>query len=577
MLVVQICLYISAHAETNIENWKTKLKGSIFSTPLIRNNTIYVGTEDGFFYKIEATNGTILRKSKISSPIRSNALVYDGKIYFESLGKLFCLDEATLKKIYLVSPPEENLDMVDPWDYFHSSPTIHNGNIYYAGNKGKIYIIDPKNGAIVKTISTSKGAPIRSELTFYGDNLLFGDNNGIIYEYNLSTNSFPMVYSTFTKRPYSTYGYITGGPIIQDEKLFFGSRHESFTVLNLKTQSIIWNHSDSNGSWWPAVPTIVDGKVIIGGSDNLLLTALSLDSGKICWEDTVDYNNFCKPLLTDNILIIGTGDSYLNRKGDGSIYSINTENGKRINKYKPDGNVFSSLVVCGDNIIICTTSGYITSVRKTFFTSPSKSEVLIKGDCNFVFENESPSVLEKQLNIITSGESANRISCSFTIDSNFPDSLIKIEGEKDWVYTSKGGKIYFQLNRSTIKPGKYKGELSIKLNDGEKTLKQPFSITIKGNPKSDEQAFEIEGFESDNKNESISFELRVSRKINISTYIVYENKDVISGFTFKNIDWGIYRIERDLLPKGFKKLQPGNYTVKFIGLGGTQQFNFIKY
>lgn len=576
VLFVQSVMLLSC-AEKKIENWKTKLDGAIFSTPTILNNTIYIGTENGFFYKIDAANGKVLCQLKLSSPIRSNALVFEGKIYIESLGQLYCLDEISLKELFRISPPDENLDMVDPWDYFHSSPILHDGNIFYAANKGKIYVINPKDGSINRTISTPEGAPIRSELTFNDDKLYFGDINGVVYEYNFTSESFTLIHHIYSKRLYSTFGFITGKPIVDNGNLFFSNRNESFTVLDLKTQAISWSYNEP-GYWWPASPIIVNNKVIIGGSDNTYLVALSLDSGKVFWRDTVDHNNFCKPLIIDNTIIMGTGDSYLNRKGKGSVYSINAENGKLINKYRPSGNVFSSPTKYIDNTIICTTTGNIISIKNSFFTNPAKSKVSLEGDCNIVFESNGSSIQEKKLNIITSGEAANLLSCSVKTDGNFPDSLIKVKGERDWVYATDPREIYFQVNRGAMKSRKYAGKLTIKVNNGQQIITKPFSISIEGNKKTNEPSFEVQNLQGDSKDGSVNFKFQVNRKTTITTRFVYADRDSLAGFLIQEVSpkWGIYRFEKDIFSNDFNRLPSGKYRILFEGNGEKQQFDFTK-
>ena len=61
---------VSGYANVKSENWKINVRGAVFSTPVIHNNTIYVGTEEGYFYMINANTGNVIHEVKTGSPIR---------------------------------------------------------------------------------------------------------------------------------------------------------------------------------------------------------------------------------------------------------------------------------------------------------------------------------------------------------------------------------------------------------------------------------------------------------------------------------------------------------------------------
>ncbi len=572
-------IILNACTVKNIENWKTQVEGAIFATPVTQNGIIFIGTESGNFYWIDGKSGNVVHEAKLSSPIRSNALLFDGKVYFESLGGLHCFDAFNATEIFRFTPEDEKIDMVDPWDYYHSSPVTHDGLIYYAANKGKVYAVNPKNGNLVKTIITPEGAAIRSALTFDSNNLYFGDNNGIVYEYNLLSEAFTMAYKTFTQRPYSTYGFITGGPLINNGKLIFSNRHETFTALDLKTKSIAWSKTDEYGSWWPAGPVISEGKVIIGGSDNLILSVLTLNSGKVCWEYKTDYNIFCTPLILDNTIIFGTGDSYLNRKGNGSVFSLNLNDGKLINKYKPTGNIFSSPIELDENIIVCTTTGIISSIRKNIFTAPQPSKIEIEGDADITFQDGGSSIAEKQLLINNLSEKAVAVNYSLKNNKNLPDTLIRLVGEKDKVYSSGRHNLYLQANRANLKQGVYSGTIIFTAKNGEieEKISKPFSINITGNAKQEEPSFEISDIIADPKDCSVKLKLQVNSKTLITGNLLLSENDSIAGYIIQTKPkWGIFRLEKEIFSVDFNQLKVGKYRMVFESKEQKLSYDFVR-
>jgi len=573
-VLVQL-LIVSGNANIKSENWKINVRGAVFSTPVIHNNTIYVGTEEGYFYMINANTGKVIHEVKTGSPIRSNALVTGGNVFIESSGDLYCFDINTAEKKYVVSPEEERIDMTDPWDYFHSSPVEHNRSVFYTGHQGKIYEVNPENGTIIKQIQTPENAIIRSALTFDGNILYFGDNNGIVYRYDMVKRNFTMIHKTYSVRPYSTYGFITGGPFVYKDLLVFSNRNETFTVLNVKTENIEWKKADVSGSWWPAGPVITGKKVIIGGSDNFTLSALDIYSGENIWSFNTDYNIFCTPLVTDSVLIVGTGNSYLNRKGKGSVFSIDIETGRLINKLNPGGNVFSSPVKFKNSIIICTTSGNICSIREDFFSRPESALVRIDGDAEFAFLNDSSSIMERQLKVINSGEKAVKLNYTVNTNGSFPASLLKVLYERDGVYAQGDQIICLQFNRGDLETGQYKGEITFIIDKGRQTIIKPFIIKVQGQKRQNEPVFEVSQFKGDSIDGSAKYNIRIYRKTDIKASLVSTGSDTIKGFMpqYSN-DWGIYRIENDIYSPQLKKIEPGRYKLTVRSQGQKVSYDF---
>lgn len=546
------------------EKWVIKVDDVIFSTPTVHGNTIFIGTEGGKLLWIDAETGSIFKSTTVEGPIRSSALVFNNKLIIESAGRLYCFETETGKLIYKVTSKGKIVDMQDPWDYFHPSPVEYSGRIYFAGNDAKIYCIDPSNGKILSKISTQENAQIRGSITFHNNNLYFGDSNGVLYEYNLASEKFTMVYKTFNNRPYSTYGMITGGPFIHNEKILFSNRNETFTPLILNTKSTAWSRTDKNGSWWSLVPVVVDDKIIIGGSDNCILSAINVESGKVLWDFSTDYNMFCKPLVIKNALIVGTGDAYANRTGSGSVYAVDIESGKLINKYNPKGNVFASPIKYEQNVIICSTTGYIQCVPAEYFTNPKKDNIYIDGNLDIVFKKDSSTIKSIDLYLNNTGETAVKLTYRVNTDNLIPDSAIRIDGLKDNTYSNGISKIQLQINRSYLKSKAYKGEIVFEFDDKESIISKPFTLTVEGDAKINEPEFEIKNFLVNPNNPTISYSIKVIRNTKIACLITPVNSDSIIGYIPKtSLQWGKYDFNKDIFLLNTKKIEPGSYSIKF--------------
>jgi outer membrane protein assembly factor BamB len=86
------------------EKWSYKTDGSINSTPVIYNNTVYIGDYDRQFYAINAANGTLVWKFPASGSTSGNPenffwakpAIINNIVYAPNLdGNMYALDAAT--------------------------------------------------------------------------------------------------------------------------------------------------------------------------------------------------------------------------------------------------------------------------------------------------------------------------------------------------------------------------------------------------------------------------------------------------------------------------------------------------
>jgi FOG: WD40-like repeat len=580
-LLTLLVLWANVYSQGNdgVERWKAKLEGAIFATPTVESQTIIVGTEKGFLYWIDAKSGVVKQKVRVPGSIRSAVLVQNNRVYVESKGNLYCYGFQDAKKLFTFKgKSNDQADFIDPWDYFHSSPAYRDGAVYYAGNAGTIYAVDALNGKLLKSISTTEKAPIRSSLTFDKDNnLYFGDNKGVVYGYNLSNNQFFLTYRTFDKQPYSTFGPITGGPVLDNGKLFVGSRNDVFIALDTKDQKVAWRLADEKGSWWPASPIIADSSIVFGGSDNYILAAHNLETGKETWKVTADYNIFCKPLATSGAIIFGTGDSYVNRTGNGSVYAVNQKSGKILSKYKPGGNVFSSPVENDGCILICTTTGMVECIDKSYFTSTASGNIAVEGSADFLFEDSGKSVAEKELVLSNAGNQAVKVTYSFKSSNSLLNGAIKVRKDRDQVYGKGNHVLHLQVNRNGLAAGDYLSQLVITISDGTKetTIEKPIKISVKGNAAANEPKVTVEQFKADRDNFSVSMVFNVSKKTTVIGKLVSAQDNTQLGeFLYGILDWGIYDLNKEIIPENLASIAPGKYKLILDMEGQTSSIDY---
>ncbi len=228
------CKLLASKSGTVI--WEFKTEEYIISSPTYSNGKFIISTFNYNYSKIFALDfltGKLVWEFKA---IQSTAspLVIDGYLYAMSFGKFYCLNTTTGKMVWEIESKE----------YYDSSPTYHNGLIYFMSKEG-LEIIDSKNGKITKRIKARKA----NSKEVYSPNGLFAWQsspaicneicyfvfNNLLQSYNLKTEQTKTEYkfieynSSFYPSPTIDNGYLS----VKNSNFLF--------VFDVETLNVIWS------------------------------------------------------------------------------------------------------------------------------------------------------------------------------------------------------------------------------------------------------------------------------------------------------------------------------------------------
>lgn len=152
---------------------------------IVYRGKVFVGTEYGNMYALNATNGSVVWQKNIDAPIMASVAADDGKIYFGTM------DGA----VYALYTDSENGHQAgdQAWKQqlsrktgFSTSPVLasDNGNtkIFLGGRNGTFYALDTSNGNKLWEYDT--GAPILQTAAYNNGRVFFGSMNMYIYALN---------------------------------------------------------------------------------------------------------------------------------------------------------------------------------------------------------------------------------------------------------------------------------------------------------------------------------------------------------------------------------------------------------
>lgn len=240
--------------------WHTKGK-SIFSSPALHNNTVYFGSYDGNVYALNTASG---KKKWIfmeadwvgSSPVIAPDLnlLFIGLEFglFKKSGGIAALDLDTGEK---------------KWDYImteyvHGSPVYSSskGLVAVGGNDSTVYLFKAKNGEMLW--SRKVDGEIKASLAFDEKRnlLLFGSFDGNMYALDIKSGESVIKYQ-MQAGMYST-------PLVHDDKVIFSSLDKKIYCLNLDTKKLVWMFDA--GARVFSTPVIIESNLFIGANDGRL-------------------------------------------------------------------------------------------------------------------------------------------------------------------------------------------------------------------------------------------------------------------------------------------------------------------
>jgi len=161
--------------------WVVRCGGRLFSSPVISNGVLYAGCDDSCLYAVDAATGQGLWRFRTLAPLRSTPAVSGGLVCFTGGdGSFYALSAADGNPVWEFATRGEHpysrgglfgltgrdTVLADPWDFFHSSPAVSAGAVYFGSGDGSLYALDLASGQEIWRFQTGDavhGSPAVSE------------------------------------------------------------------------------------------------------------------------------------------------------------------------------------------------------------------------------------------------------------------------------------------------------------------------------------------------------------------------------------------------------------------------------
>lgn len=185
--------------------WSHWLSAGSESSPLVHGNSVFVGSQDGTVYSLQARSGHINWVFHASGAVKGGVAYSSGKIYFgDYASRVYALDAGTGREVWSTTT-------AGGAGSFYGSPAIAFGHVYLGNTNGGVYALSKTSGRLIWATSTGAyvySSPAVANVRGVGPTVFVGSYSGNFYA--LSAYSGAVRWSHASGEPISGSGTIVG-------------------------------------------------------------------------------------------------------------------------------------------------------------------------------------------------------------------------------------------------------------------------------------------------------------------------------------------------------------------------------
>ena len=343
--------------------WKYMGQSPSYSTPLILDDLLIFGNEDGYLTALNKKTGEPRWSYNVGMNIISAPKYAQGKILFGSINYNFYAVDSTGKEAWKFTTRRA----------IKSDPTTKGDIVYFTSYDGHIYALKIANKELVWKFPEShneKVAALKAEGKELGglvEDLKVGEfsysspaiDGDIMYVGNLDNHLYAVNIQDGTMVfRFKTEDAVTSSPVVENGIVYFGSNDKHLYAIDAKEgKKVIFKVATHE--WVNSSPRI-DGDRIYFGSNDKNMYAIDKKSGNIIGKFTAAGPVISIPAIYKNLVIFAGG------QGDGTVYFVDKETFKPVFEYKTGGKIESDPVLDGNIVYITSTDRFTYSFKINF-------------------------------------------------------------------------------------------------------------------------------------------------------------------------------------------------------------------
>ncbi len=324
--------------------WTFVTGGRIVSSPVYDQAVIYVGSDDGNVYAVDAGNGHLRWKYRTGGPVPSTPAVAGAMVYVVSYdGKVHAIDARTgLPRWKFETGGErrfearglhgflpKNQTIADAFDVYLSSPLVVAGRVFVGSGDGNVYALDAASGELQWKFAT--GDVVHASPSYAGGVIFVGSWDSYLYAIDAQTGAQRWRFHGGEDAEIHNQVGFQSSPAIVDGVVYVGCRDSNVYAIDAATGEERWRFNNA-GSWVVGSPAVTQGKVIFATSDSALYIVLDAATGKPLARQEGKAYMFSSPAVAGDVVLTGVVNGTLEARDLASgalLWTFATDASKR--------------------------------------------------------------------------------------------------------------------------------------------------------------------------------------------------------------------------------------------------------
>lgn len=313
--------------------WKYQTDDEVRSSPIVANDSAYIGSYDKHLYALEARTGRLRWK-------------------FATEGGV-CVAPAAWKNLIIVGSEDFNVYGVQAasgeevwtyrtWQSVRAAPRIHGEAVYIGSDDGFLHALEPRNGRPLWKYRAWR--PVRTSTAYVDGLVVFGSEDERVYAVDALTGQ--------EKWRFATTGAISSSPAVGNGLVYVGSMDFCVYALDASMGWVAWRERTEN--FVVSSPVIAGDRVYVGSVDQYLY-CLDAKSGRVVWKYKAGGQITSSPAVADGVVYFGSVDH--------SVYALDASTGRLRWRFQTGGSVPSSPAVADGVVYVGSMDGCVYALR----------------------------------------------------------------------------------------------------------------------------------------------------------------------------------------------------------------------
>jgi outer membrane protein assembly factor BamB len=315
--------------------WRFKAEDSVKSSAVIASGMVFIGSDDGRLYAIDAAAGKQVWAFETKDAIEAPPLVMDGIVYIGSRDTFFYAIDAATGSLKWKYETDAEITGSANWTL---SPDGKTPWIIVGSHDFNLYCFKP-DGAVVWTYESDNfinGAP-----AVFDGKVFFGGCDALIHEVSLADGT--------RAGQIETGSYIAASAAVADNSVYVGNYGNAFVCGDLAEHRIAWEFTKSEDAFFSS-PAVRGDVVLVGCRDDRLY-CLSRTDGSALWSFHAKGDIDSSPVICGDKAVFGCED--------GRLYIVRLADGKLVWSYDTGQPIISSPAVAAGMVVVGCDDGFV--------------------------------------------------------------------------------------------------------------------------------------------------------------------------------------------------------------------------